>query len=120
KPGGSLWGFYDGELKGALVRSGDEFVPAKKYGASAPYTDHFRQKCLTNAAKISDSLFPAGSEVPRLDLSMNLHSVSPNVSLVEFKLDGKEFHYKNTPQQWQAGVWPNPDAEERGASLRVT
>ncbi len=120
KPGGLLWGFYDSELKGALVRSGDEFVPAKKYGASAPYTDHFRTRCLTPAAKISDALFPAGSETPKLDISMNLHSVSPNVSLVEFKIDGKEFHYKNTPEQWQSGVWPNPEAEQRGAFLRVT
>lgn len=120
KPGGLLWAFYDAELKGALVRSGDEFVPAKKYGASAPFTDHFRKRCLTNAAKITEALFPAGSDVPKLDFSVNLHSVSPNVSLVEFKVDGKEYHYKNTPQQWQTGVWPSPEAQERGAFLRVT
>jgi type VI secretion system protein ImpL len=117
---GLLWAFYDSELKGALVRSGDEFNPAKKYGAEAPYTDHFRRKCLTNAAKITDSLFPAGSEAPKLEMSMNLHSVSPNVSLVEFKLDGAEFHYKNTPQQWQPALWPNPEGDEKGAFLRVT
>lgn len=120
KPNGLLWAFYDAELKGALVRSGDEFIPSKKYGATAPYTNHFRERCLSNAAKLTDALFPPGNETPKLDMSMNLHSVSPNVSLVEFKLDGKMFHYKNTPQQWQASIWPNPEAEEKGAFLRVT
>ena len=121
KPGtGTLWGFYDQNLKGSLEKKGASFVPAKRFGSQIGYTNPFI-KCLEKAAEVTDVAFPAKGtpESALMQFEVNLHSVSEDVSEVTFEVDGAAKTYRNEPEQWLKVLWPAPDAQSRGGRLRV-
>ncbi len=117
---GTLWGFYDQNLKNSLEKNGPNFVPTKRFGSNIPYNGTFLN-CLKRAAEVTEVAFPAkgNPETALIQFEINLHSVSEDVSEVTFEVDGAAKTYRNEPEQWLKVVWPAPDAESRGGKLRV-
>ncbi|MCW5834343.1 MAG: type VI secretion system membrane subunit TssM [Labilithrix sp.] len=115
---GQLWAFYDQSLKGSLERQGNEFVPTRRFKAQVAYTSEFLT-CLRRSAKITDATFGADPKAPSVELEVNLHSVSPDVSEVTIEVDGVGRTYTNTPEEWLAVTWPAKDAKARGAKVKV-
>jgi type VI secretion system protein ImpL len=114
---GQLWGFYEASLKGTLEKQGGKFVPDRRFKASIPYTGPFLT-CLERGLKITDAMF-SGGDKPLVEMEINLHSVSPEVSEITLEIDGTPISYKNTPEEWVKVTWPAKDAKARGAKLRA-
>jgi type VI secretion system protein ImpL len=117
---GTLWGFYEQELKGSLERRGDRFVPTRRFQSAVPYTAAFLA-CLKRASEVTAGTFgPTNeAEVPVVEFEINLHSVSPDVSEVTFEVDGVGHTYRNEPERWIKVRWPAKDAQARGGKLGV-
>lgn len=115
---GQLWAFYDQSLKGSLERQGNDFVPTRRFKAQVAYTNEFLT-CLRRSSKITDATFGADPKAPAVELEVNLHSVSPDVSEVTIEVDGVSRTYTNTPEEWLAVTWPAKDAKARGAKVKV-
>ncbi|MSP25219.1 MAG: type VI secretion system membrane subunit TssM [Myxococcales bacterium] len=118
---GTLWGFYEANLKDYHNRVGHKFIPATHLAGVAParrFTPFNANlyNCLERADEITDALFPKGAE-PRLEFSVNLTTVSPIVSEIVFELDGKKRSYRNEKEFWHAFTWPGE--AEPSASIRI-
>jgi type VI secretion system protein ImpL len=112
-----LWGFYDESLKATLTRTGNRFVPSRRFKSSIGYTAPFIDGCLQRGAEITDALFPPKSEGPAVVFDVNVHSVSPSIAEVTLEIDGVSRTYKNEPEQWLRVQWPGKSVH--GARLRV-
>jgi type VI secretion system protein ImpL len=115
---GVLWRFYDQNLKTAVQKRGDSYVPVQRFGQRNPYTATFLD-FLSKSDAISSTMFQGDGKTPELTFSINLHSVSAEVSEVTFEIDGVSHTYKNTPEDWMSITWPAKDAKARGARVRV-
>ncbi len=120
---GVLWGFYEKYLKGFHYQVQHDFYPLAQMQSGAPgakpYTP-FRPNlynCLKRAHEISDSIFVAGEEKPRVDFNINLKTVSPIVSEVTFEIDGQSRKYRNEKEYWYTFTWPGKKSS--GASIRL-
>jgi type VI secretion system protein ImpL len=115
---GALWSFYDENLKGAVKQVGDNYVATRRFDSTASYNGDFLSGCLARGREITDAFFPAGSDVPKIDFQVNLHTVSRNVSEVSVSIDGVSHVYKNTPEEWLSGTWPAAEGAP-GAHVRI-
>lgn len=115
---GVLWGFYDQNLKTAIEKRGDSYVPAQRFEQRNPYSSTFLD-FLKRSDEISGAMFNGDGKAPGISFSINLHSVSPEVSEVTFEIDGATHTYKNTPEDWMSIAWPATDSKVRGAKIRV-
>ena len=120
---GVLWGFYDMYLKSYHAKQSHDFIPESHLEASPrpakPYTPFNANlyNCLKRADEITDSLF-AGGDKPKVELQVNVKTVSPIVSEILFELDGQKRLYRNEKELWFPFTWPGPNAGE-GASIRL-
>lgn len=115
---GALWSFYDQNLKGAVKQEGGAFVPTRRLDSKVAFDGGFLSTCLERGKKISDAFFSDGSDKPKIEFQVNLHSVSPNVSEVSVSIDGVSHVYQNHPEQWLTGVWPSEEGPP-GAHVRI-
>ncbi|MEZ4438018.1 MAG: type VI secretion system membrane subunit TssM [Polyangiaceae bacterium] len=122
---GILWGFYETYLKGYHRKVGHKFIPATSLNGSPrparPFTP-FSPKmysCLERADEISDALFRGDGAEPKVSFRVNLTTVSPIVSEIEFELDGQRRTYKNEKEFWHTFTWPGPDVPLAGAAIRI-
>jgi type VI secretion system protein ImpL len=115
---GTLWTFINTNLKGAIEKDGDAFVPTVNFKHSVKFTPEF-MKALKRGADISMATFPPKSEKPVVEFELNLHSVSHNVSEVLFEIDGTQRVYRNGPEEWLKIQWPAKEPKERGAKIRI-
>ena len=58
-----------------------------------------------------------GGDKPKVQFNINLKTVSPIVSEVEFEIDGQKKLYRNEKEFWQSFEWPGP--KPTGARLEV-
>ena len=122
---GTLWGFYGTYLKGYHRQVGHKFIPATALNGSPrparPFTPFNPQmySCLERMDEITDALFPRGSAEPKLQFRVNLTTVSPIVSEIEFEIDGQVRLYRNEKEFWHSFTWPGPDAPLSGAAIRI-
>ena len=124
KPGdGILWGFYDTHLKAYHRRVGHKFIPNTSLAGSPRPARRFTPfnpqmyNCLERAHEISDALFSQGA--PGIQFRVNLTTVSPIVSDIEFELDGQRRVYRNEKEFWHTFKWPGADDALGGASVII-
>ena len=114
---GTLWAFFKENLEGQIRRTGDTFVPSRRFDTKVDFNGDLLNTCLGRGAKIADAFF-GDRDALALEFQVNLHSVSPNVSEVTLSLDGVEASYKNTPQEWLLAKWPSKEGAP-GAHVRI-
>ncbi|MCL2778303.1 MAG: type VI secretion system membrane subunit TssM [Polyangiaceae bacterium] len=114
---GILWSYYDDSLKATLDRTGNMFVPSRRFKSSIGYRADFLGVCLKRGADITDALFAPKADHASVEFDVNLHSVSPTISQVTFEVDGTEHVYKNEPEEWIHMQWPGKGQHQ--ARLRV-
>lgn len=112
---GTLWRFYDKELK-AFVEEGSQRWEIKRASAAPAMSPDFLES-LRRARVLSESLFPRGN--PDLKLSFSLYPYpSSGVTEILLSVDGKDLRYRNEPQEWHEFSWPGPSGTP-GAMLQV-
>jgi type VI secretion system protein ImpL len=116
---GVLWGFYDAHLKSSLRQMGPSFQPVTRFSQSVGYRPDFLQVCLQRGAEITEQAFEGAGEAPLMTFSINLHSVSEDVSEVRLEIDGVAHVYQNAPEEWITTTWPAKEPEVRGGRVRV-
>ncbi len=124
---GILWGFYEAHLKPYHRRVGHKFIPASHLQGSPrparPFTpfNPNMYNCLERAHEITDALFAQGAEAgaPGVKFRVNLTTVSPIVSEIEFEIDGQKRLYRNEKEFWHSFVWPGPEQPQAGAAIRI-
>ena len=114
---GTLWSFYDESLKATLDRSGDGFVPSRRFKSAISYAPDFLGVCLKRGQEFETTLFPPKTDHAAVVFDVNLHSVSPTIGEVTFEVDGVSHSYRNEPEQWLTITWPGKNPH--GARLRV-
>jgi len=114
---GILWSFFKDNLEGQIRRTGDQFVPSRRFDTKVDFNGELLNNCLARGAKIADAFF-GDRESLALEFQVNLHSVSPNVSEVTLTLDGGSATYRNTPQEWLLAKWPSKEGAP-GAHVRI-
>jgi len=112
---GTLWKFYDKELK-PFVDEGAQRWEIKRTSAAPAVSPDFLES-LRRARILSESLFPRGN--PDLKLSFDLYPYpSSGVTEILISADGKDLRYRNEPQEWHEFSWPGPSGTP-GAILQV-
>lgn len=120
---GILWGFYDAYLKPFHRQVGHKFIPNTSLAGTPRPAKRFTPfnpnmyNCLERAHEISDALFSQGE--PGLRFRVNLTTVSPIVSDIEFELDGQKRLYRNEKEFWHNFKWPGDEAALAGAAIIV-
>jgi type VI secretion system protein ImpL len=115
RPGGILWGFYDGALKADIQRTGEGFRFARQLGGVSGFRSELLY-FLGRAQDVTATLFPAGATEPKVEFSVRVRP-TPGVSVIWFEVDGQRFDYRNGPEEWHKLVWPG--SKTPGASIRV-
>jgi type VI secretion system protein ImpL len=115
---GTLFGFYNANLKESLDQQGDRFVPSTRFGHSLGYTGAFL-KCLDRGLEISQAAFAAKADAPLVEFEINLHSVSENVAEVTFDINGSSRTYKNEPEEWLVVQWPPKDVKSQQSRVKI-
>lgn len=116
---GILWTFYDAHLKNSLRKVGPSFQPVQRFDEAVAYRGDFLSVCLQRGAQITEQAFEGAGETPQMTFSINLHSVSEDVSEVSLAIDGVSHVYKNAPEEWITTTWPAKEPEARGGRLRI-
>ena len=120
---GILWGFYDKYLKDFHYRVNHDHYPLAQMQSGAPGAKPYSPflpnmyNCLKRAHEITESIFVAGEDKPRVTFNINLKTVSPIVSEVVFDIDGQVRSYRNEKEFWYSFEWPGK--KPTGASIRV-
>jgi type VI secretion system protein ImpL len=120
---GILWGFYGEHLKGYHRQIGHTFIPDTSLAGTPRPARRFTPfnpqmyACLERTHEITDALFAQGE--PGVKFRVNLTTVSPIVSDIEFELDGQRRNYRNEREFWHSFVWPGPDQPLTGASIVI-
>jgi type VI secretion system protein ImpL len=121
--GGTLWQFYGDYLKAYHRQIGHQFIPNTSLAGSPRPARRFTPfnsqmyNCLERVHEISDALFGQGE--PGVKFRVNLTTVSPIVSDIEFELDGQRRRYRNEKEFWHSFVWPGPEEGLTGASIII-
>ncbi|MBI3596642.1 MAG: type VI secretion system membrane subunit TssM [Nitrospirae bacterium] len=114
---GTLWKFYDKELKPFIDEGSERWDVKKRMGVGMALSPEFLES-MRRARLISEGLFPRGN--PDLKLSFGLYPYpSPGVSETLFQVDGKDLRYRNEPQEWHEFTWPGSSGAY-GASLQAS
>ena len=124
---GLLWGFYENYLKSYHRQVKHQFIPNTALAGTPRPSRRFTPfnpqmyNCLERAHEISDALFSQGAAEgePGVKFRVNLTTVSPIVSEIEFELDGQRRLYRNEREFWHSFVWPGPEEGLTGASIIV-
>lgn len=116
KRDGTLWKYYDDILDHAVERQGEGFAFATRLGRDssvvyAPAVPSFLQ----HAQDVTQSFFPAGSEVPLVEFDVQIQP-SPRIATTELQVGGESISHENGPERWQRVSWPGK-SPEKGAAL---
>ena len=118
---GTLWRFYQAELKAFIEESGERLLPKAWNGVKMGFSDAFMDS-LERAKFISDGLFTRGS--PDLGSVVEVYPHPPQglagraVSEVRLDVGGQPLRYRMEPQEWWEMKWPGP-TPSAGATLLV-
>lgn len=112
---GLLWRFYEKEIK-AFVEEGHQSWRGRGTVARSVFSEDFLE-WLRKARILSESLFPRGHSDLHLSFDLYPHPAS-GVTEVLLAIDGKEFRYRNEPQEWREFPWPGPSSAP-GARLQI-
>jgi type VI secretion system protein ImpL len=103
QPGaGTIWAFYDQNLKALLVKQGGEYVvnPASGAKISAGFMTFFN-----HAAQFSETLYPGGASAPQLRFLLKPYPV-PGIQDLTFEMNGQSLSASGSPKQF---VWTGGD-----------
>lgn len=118
---GTLWRFYQADLKAFIEESGERLVRKAWNGIGMTFSDAFLES-MERARFISDGLFTKGS--PDLGTVLEVYPYPPQGSagrtVTEVRLDvgGQPLRYRMEPQEWWEMKWPGP-TPSAGATLLV-
>lgn len=105
KPGeGSVWGFFDGELKMFLTPSENQWAPASLFGAQVDFSQGFLD-FLGKANAIRQALLSTGAAEPSVTFDLTPEP-TPGVTESLLEIDGQRFLYRNERALPQAFTWP--------------
>ena len=99
KPGtGVLWAFYSESLSRDLHQSGSNFVFDNRMGGVVKRS-YLRTlpSYLRRAYTLSNSLFPSGAEVPRVDFDVRIIA-SPAFGVISLEVGGNKIDYRGGPE----------------------
>jgi type VI secretion system protein ImpL len=113
---GSLWKFYEKELKPFIDDTNDRWTEKKWLNVGLGFSPEFLHN-LQTAELISSGLFPRGSADPLLSFDLYPYP-SPGVSEIIISVSGKEVRYRNEPQEWHPLAWPGT-SETSGAAIMI-
>lgn len=97
---GRLWRYYARELEGTIPRKEGVFV-LEQEGDYDPSVVEFLQA----SERITSSMFPPGSDRPRVDFAVVVRG-SPKVRQVNLDVDGDVVRYRNGPLERVEMTWP--------------
>ena len=118
---GTLWRFYQAELKAFMEESGERLVRKAWNGVGMTFSDAFLES-MERAKFISDGLFTKGS--PDLGTVLEVYPYPPQgfagrtVTEVRLDVGGQPLRYRMEPQEWWEMKWPGP-TPTAGATLLV-
>ncbi len=121
KPNGTVWSFYEKELKTDVVKISDRFQYAKGLGVEAASVyKHDLLNFLSRAQQVRNALFPSNATEAQLTFAAHIRppSGSVNVASVTLTVDGQPYSYSNGPEDWPKMKWPVVGKTE-GASIVV-
>ncbi|MDB4932534.1 MAG: hypothetical protein JWM10_5018, partial [Myxococcaceae bacterium] len=115
---GAVWAFYTEALTADIARRGDQYEFVTRLGNDM--ADNWRPELrtfLNRSQDLTTVLFPAGSDVPRVDFEVRLRA-TPSIAELTFTVDGEALQYRNGPPEWHQFHWPGAGAQ-RGAKIRA-
>ncbi len=113
QPGtGSLWQFYNANLKAVLVQQGPEYVLAPT--ATVKITPAFL-RFFNRAATISTAMFPAGATAPVLNFTMRTLPAS-GVQSSQFRVDAQTLNNSEAQKQF---TWSAQNAAQAGLTANT-
>jgi type VI secretion system protein ImpL len=118
---GSLWRFYQSELKPFIEEGTDPWVAKTWNGVGITLSPEFLA-ALQHARLVSESLFPKGAS--DLGIAFEVYPYPPQgaasrmVSEVRLDVAGQVLRYRMEPQEWHEMKWPGTSAAS-GAVLQV-
>jgi type VI secretion system protein ImpL len=113
---GVLWGFYNRELAGDILRVGGSFQFDDRLGGIVRRSYHEGlASYLRRAQAATNALFSGGELHVALDVLIN---PSPAYGLIALEVGGQAIEYRGGPEQWSHLSWPVGDPS-LGAALRV-
>lgn len=114
KPDGALWTLYEGSLKKYLLQQGTQFVPASggTVSLSPAFVSFFNQ-----AAALSGSFYPDGSQEPRLTYALKPVPVE-GIQTVGLSLDGQTLTYTGGAAAAKQFIWQGGGNHEAKATVR--
>jgi len=105
KPGeGSIWSFFDGELKMFVTPSENQWAPASLFGAQVDFAPAFLG-FLGKANAVRQSLYSTGGADPSVTFDLTPEP-TPGVTESLLEIDGQRFLYRNERALPQAFTWP--------------
>ncbi|OGW62667.1 MAG: hypothetical protein A2Y48_09835 [Nitrospirae bacterium RIFCSPLOW2_12_42_9] len=109
---GSLWRFYNKDIKPFVEEGKDQWEVKKGLGAGLPLTAGFLEN-MRQSRMISEGLFPRGTPDPEVSFDLYPYP-TPGASEILFRVDGKEFRYRNEPQEWHELTWTGTSGNAGG------
>jgi type VI secretion system protein ImpL len=105
KPGeGTLWSFFEGELKMFLTPSENQWAPASLFGAQVDFSPGFLD-FLGKANAVRQSLYSTGGAEPSVTFDLTPEP-TPGVTESLLEIDGQRLLYRNERALPQAFTWP--------------
>ncbi|MFQ5559510.1 MAG: type VI secretion system membrane subunit TssM [Nitrospinota bacterium] len=106
KPGeGVLWSFYGKEVKKFVKEGSTSIVPKKWRGQGLNLSPGF-SSFIPRAKTITKALFSGSSVSPAVSYKIQ-PLANPFVSEVFVAIDGKEYSFLNSPNEWPGFSWPD-------------
>ncbi len=112
---GTVWGFYNTELKENVRKVGSTYKPVHGVGGVSFQPPLF--PFLSRSDDITSSLFAPRAQDPGMQFTIHIRP-SPQLASISFSVDGKSVEYKNGPEEWYPFSWPG-DGKKSGAFIKV-
>jgi type VI secretion system protein ImpL len=114
KPDGALWAFYDKNLKKAIVKQGNQYVPSGAVPLNPAFVTFFNK-----AADLSDALYATGAGDPAFLFTVK-PGASDGVQGITFRFDGQTLAYTaGSPPQSKTFTWQANAAHDMTVNVRV-
>ncbi len=115
---GSIWRYFEANLKEKLELRGEEYV-VRAGKTVSPGIVYF----INQAWAVTQALFPQGMSTPTFQFDVRPHpaivaeGAGHMVSEITLELDGLARTYRNGPRDWWSFTWPG--SASRGARLQL-
>ncbi|MFP8968225.1 type VI secretion system membrane subunit TssM [Pokkaliibacter sp. CJK22405] len=112
--GGTMDRFFEQYVSPVVDTSGDHWSFEKDIGMSDSSLKMFE-----NARRIRDSFFEPGSQVPKVEFSLEPRTLDRDVISFLLEIDGQQLSYRHGPTRLSKFSWPG-DGSQQGVRLVFT